>query len=104
LRLAERLLPIIPDLRFALPPDGVKDLRQWVQSSPEEIGNAIASAPRVTPKWLNQAWDDVRRNRQQAREQNWAHKAVDLSYSLEEGAGICEFEGLEREAMQQEGM
>src|SRR5262249_11778226 len=53
LRLAERLMPLIAEVRFCLPPAGLKDLRQWLNADPTggDVRRAIPGAPRVHPAW-----------------------------------------------------
>jgi hypothetical protein len=83
LRLAERLMPLESEVRFCLPPPGVKDLREWYQRSPDaEIRSAIAAAPRVHGAWLNAAWANVRQNQRATRQPPWSRRAAALLASI----------------------
>lgn len=106
LKLAERLMEIVPDLHVCLPPDGIKDLRQWIgDASADEIKSANAKTPKVNHAWLAKARQNVDQNRQRRR-MNWAQRAsallstiddperrADLREQFEERAGIAEFDG-----------
>jgi hypothetical protein len=107
LRLAERLLPLHANVRFCLPPPGVKDLRQWMgRDDTIAIRAALESSPRVNPSWMSQAQRNVLENRQARSEPSWSRRAAallagiedverrgDLRDRLEERAGIMEYDG-----------
>ena len=95
-----------PNVRFCLPPAGVKDLRQWMgQHNLEAIRAIIDSSPRVNPAWMNQARRNVLENRRNC-ECSWGRRAAallaliqdeqvraDLRERFEERAGIMEYDG-----------
>ena len=107
IRLAEVLMPAIPHLHFLLPPDGTKDIRQWLRASgADSIRAAVASAPPVTPAWINQAWRSVEQNRQRLLQPDWARQVsamlaeiddpdvrADLRFQFEERVAIAEIDG-----------
>ena len=107
IRLAERLMMIVPDLRFCLPPDHVKDLRQWIGTAEhDDIRRAIQASPKVTPAWINFAWQNVADNRQRRRDGAWDRRAsallstiddadhrADLREQYEERVAICMIDG-----------
>jgi hypothetical protein len=107
IRLAEKLMPMVPNLRFILPPDGVKDIRQWFKAvGADPIREAVNRAPRVTPAWINACWQNVESNRQLARIPDWSRQAsallnkVDdpdrragLRFEFEERIAICIIDG-----------
>lgn len=111
LKLSERLMPVVPDLRFLLPPDGFKDIRQWIgnsnktpagDSAVKGFVTAIADAPAVHPAWINRAWESVARRKAEYRQPSWVRQAsallativddderADLRFQFEERIAIC---------------
>jgi hypothetical protein len=106
--LAERLLPLHGNVRFCLPPPGVKDLRQWMgRDDSSAICAALESSPQVNPIWMSQAQKNVLENRQARSEPSWSRRAAallagienverraDLRERFEERAGIMEYDGI----------
>jgi phage/plasmid primase-like uncharacterized protein len=103
IRLAERMMMIVPDLRFCLPPDHVKDLRQWIGTAEYDvIRRTIEASPKATPAWINFAWSNVAENRRRRRLASWdrqasallsgiddAERRADLRDQYEERVAIC---------------
>lgn len=53
---ARKLYAMCKPLRFLMPPDGKKDLREWLPTAnPLDLGLACATAPIVTRQWIEAA-------------------------------------------------
>jgi DNA primase len=112
LTLAERLMQTIRDLRFLLPPDGMKDIRQWLrETGANSIRQAVEQAPKVHRVWLQRVWAEYRQHQVEYRMPDWSRRAAallnkignperraSLRFQFEERAGIAEYDaGLPRD-------
>jgi hypothetical protein len=109
LKLAERLMPVVHDLRFLLPPDGYKDIRAWLKAGGDAvqmIAAAVTAAPQVHPAWINRARESLSRRKDEYRHPSWSRQAsaliasiedsdirADLRERFEERVAICEIDG-----------